>query len=291
MNAPIANASAGAFMRAKARAAWTAFWQEGQTQCVSAAPDVGHELRKHWTAFALTLSPRARVLDLGCGAGAVARTLTAVRRDVHVTGVDFATLPLTINRHFDLLSDTAMEAMPFTDASFAAAVSQFGYEYSQTKDASAEIARVLAPGAQLSLLVHHADSAILAESRARLAAFKALFASRVGSAFCNGDQPTLARELSHLDRSNDVIVQLERTLPLRISRAERERLAIWKAVDDALAPEMWMLEALCQSCVSARDLTHWLSPLNFHFAITATSVILEPNGAAIAWLIGGVRNG
>jgi len=292
MNAPcIANTSLEV-SRDHQRQAWTAFWQEGQTQCVSAAPEIGQELRQHWTAFSATLAPGARVLDLGCGAGAVTRALTAVRRDVHVTGVDFATLPFAINRHFDLLSDTAMESMPFADGSFAAAVSQFGYEYSQTEQAARETARVLAPGAHISFIAHHAGSAILAENRERLAALRALLDSGAGPAFCDGDAPALTHELMTLHaphHSNDVIAQLAHSLPQRITRADRERFAIWKAVEDALAPELWMLEALCAACVAPNDIETWLRALQHHFAIEAAAVLREPNGAPIAWRITGTR--
>ena len=293
MNAPcIANASSGEFLRARAREAWTAFWQEGQSQCISAVPEIGEPLRRHWTAFAAALAPGARVLDLGCGAGAVARAVTRVRSDVHVTGVDFARLPLSINRSFELLSDTAMESMPFADASFAAAASQFGYEYSRTEETARELARVLAPGASLSFVVHHADSSILAANRARLRSIEALFRSQTGAAFCNGDASALGAELSALAREhpdNDVIAQLARTLPLRLTRPTTERTAIWKAVDDALAPEQWMLEALETCCVSPRDIDAWLQPLRQHCEIGTVSLLRESSGDPIAWRIDAVR--
>src|SRR6185436_19368551 len=84
--------------RAKERAAWTAFWQEpGQSRCVAGAPDIQDALTRHWSLFASGLEPGARVLDLGCGAGAVAHSLLAARRDMRVTGIDFAKVPLVIH--------------------------------------------------------------------------------------------------------------------------------------------------------------------------------------------------
>jgi ubiquinone/menaquinone biosynthesis C-methylase UbiE len=293
MNAPcIANASSSEFLRARARKAWTAFWQEGQSECVSTAPGISGALRQHWITFAAALAPGARVLDLGCGAGAVARALTGVRGDVHVSGVDFARVPLSMNRHFELLSDTAMESMPFADASFAAAVSQFGYEYSQTEETARELARVLAPGGRVSFVVHHAESSVLAANRRRLRAIKALLRSRAGAAFCNGDASALDGELSALAREhpdNDVIAQLAHILPLRLTRPAAERAAIWKAVDDALAPEQWMLEALEACCVSPLVLDDWLEPLRQYCEISTVSLLREPSGDPIAWRIDGVR--
>ncbi len=81
--------------RTRIREAWTAFWQNpasGQ-QCIRGAPDVTHVLRRHWLWFAASLAPGARVLDLGCGAGAAASAIVAAGSDLHVTGIDFAMVP------------------------------------------------------------------------------------------------------------------------------------------------------------------------------------------------------
>ena len=81
--------------RTRIREAWTAFWQDpasGQ-QCIRGAPDVTHALRGHWSSFAAQLGAGARILDLGCGAGAAAAAMMAARRDLQVTGVDFAIVP------------------------------------------------------------------------------------------------------------------------------------------------------------------------------------------------------
>ena len=101
------------------RDAWTAFWQDpGQSRCVAGAPDIWHVLTRHWSAFAHSLPQGARVLDLGCGAGAVARELVDSRPDLQVTGIDFARIPLTLHAQIDLLSDTAMENLPFAEGSW-----------------------------------------------------------------------------------------------------------------------------------------------------------------------------
>lgn len=250
-------------------------------------------LNQSLTSTGAPLAPGARVLDLGCGAGAVARALTAARRDVHVTSVDFARLPLSINPHFDLLSDTAMESLPFADASFAAIVSQFGYQYGRTEDTAREMARVLAPGSTYSFAVHHAESSILATGRARLRAFKSLFRSPAGAAFSNGDSSALNSLLSALAAQhpdNDVLPQLVRTLPLRIARPAAERAAIWKAIEDAQAPEQWMLEALDACCVSPDGLAEWLAPLRQFSEVAPALVVRERNGEPIAWRIDGVRH-
>ena len=145
--------------------AWTAFWADpDQSRCAAGAPEIWHVLTKHWSSFARALAPGTRILDLGCGACAVGRLLVGARFDLHVTGIDAAGIPLATYPRIAVLSHTAMEALPFTEPVFGAAVSQYGFEYSRTEVAAREIARVLAPGANLSFLVHHADSAIVAAS-------------------------------------------------------------------------------------------------------------------------------
>ena len=107
-----------------ARNAWTAFWQDpAQSRCVAGSADIQRRLSSHWAAFAESLCAGTRVLDLGCGAGAVARELLKARTDLQVTGIDFARVPLTLHPQVDLLSESPMEALAFAGGSFGAAVS------------------------------------------------------------------------------------------------------------------------------------------------------------------------
>lgn len=89
---------------------------------------------------------------------------------------------------------------------------------------------------------------------------------------------------------NDVLPQLVRTLPLRIARPAAERAAIWKAIEDAPAPEQWMLEALDACCVSPDGLAEWLAPLRQFSEVAPALVVRERNGEPIAWRIDGVRH-
>lgn len=278
--------------RARERAAWTAFWQEpGQSRCLAGAPDIHDVLARHWSLFASGVEPGARVLDLGCGAGAVGRSLLAASRDMRVTGIDFAKVPLVIHTHVELLSDTAMEALPFADASFAAVTSQFGFEYSDTARAAQEMARVLAPEGRFSLVAHHATSGIVATDRVNLSAINAIVGPSMRLPFCSGDALALDTQLSRLvetHRGNTLVMQLARALPIRVGRAQRERAAIWNAIEEALAPEICLAEALQSSCIAPPDLDRWLMPLRAVGEVTTVSVLREPNGAPIAWNVSGV---
>lgn len=281
--------------RTSARKAWTAFWQEPDAasfHCLSSTVEVSAILTTHWASFSEALPPDARVLDLGCGAGAVAHALVQARGDVHVTGVDFAKIPLVIHAQAELLADTAMEFLPFEDASFSAVVSQFGFEYSRTQQAARELARVLPPGAHFSLLAHHAGSDVIAGLAERLRALVALVDETTQASFCGGDVTAFNARLAALQRSfpfDPVIAKLAQALPARVTRAQRERIAIWNAVADALAPERCILEAVQAACVAPEDLDEWLGPLCSVCDVSEASALRVRSGAPIAWRIEGVR--
>jgi SAM-dependent methyltransferase len=278
--------------RDRTRRAWTAFWQEpGQAGCISVAPDISAVLEEHWSCFSATLPADARILDLGCGAGAVGRTLVSLRGDLSVTGVDFAKVPLTLRPRLEVLSDTAMESLPFADAGFAAATSQFGFEYSQTRRAAAETARVLTPGAPFLFLTHHAGSAVVAADRARLDALLGFLSHTTRAAFCSAD-PFFTAQMSALSRAHPhdtLVAELARALPPRLARPAREREAIWNAVEDALAPELCLAEALSACCVAPQDLDRWIGALRDDFNLNSVSILHDPIGAPLAWIVSGVR--
>jgi SAM-dependent methyltransferase len=280
---------------AGARNAWTAFWQQpAQSRCAAGAPDLWEPLTNHWARFATSLPPATRVLDLGCGAGAVARLLLAAREDVHVTGVDFARIPLTIFPRVELLSDTAMECLPFPDRSFGAVVSQFGYEYSQRTAAANEMARVLAPGARIAIVAHHSHSDIVVTNRSRLAALTRLLGPAMRAAFCAGDVAAFDAQMTSLTAchgADTLVAELARSLPSRLGRTQRERVAIWNAIGEALAPEHCIAQCLDASCVAPAELEQWLQPLRAIGELEPVSILREPGGDPLAWSIAGVCTG
>lgn len=199
-------------------------------------------------------------------------------------------MPLAFHEQFELLSETNMEALPFVDESLGAAVSQFGYEYSQTDRTAEEMARVLVPGARFCFVVHHADSAIVVADRCAADALDAL--QSVRKVFCSGDASALNARITRLVSRyprNRAVAELARALPSRIGRSRRERLAIWKTIEDALAPERAISRALRSSCVDPQKLDDWLAPLRQASQALAVSVLHEPNGRPIAWKIDGLR--
>jgi ubiquinone/menaquinone biosynthesis C-methylase UbiE len=280
--------------QARDRRAWTQFWADSaQSGCAVGAPEIWASLLGHWSAFAASLPRGARVLDLGCGAGAVGRMLLMAREDLRVTGVDAANVPRSRLPRMELLSETDMELLPFDDGSFSAVVSQFGYEYSHTRDSARELTRVLAPGAPLSFLVHHSESAIVNANRARLGAVVAFLAPTMRASFCSGDAAGLASQITLLVQrypDDTLIAQLARALPTRLGWLMEKRVSTWELLEDALAPEMQVSGSLNACCVAPSQIDAWSEPLREACELEPITILREPNGTPIAWCATGFRS-
>lgn len=153
--------------------AWENYWREQQGRgCVPDAPGIASVLANCWTGFARMLPRRTAVLDLGTGAGAVLALLGASRPDLELIGIDsIASLP-GVPAAGQIRTGVRMEALPFADASFDAACSQFGFEYSDMDLAAKELARVLKPASPMRLVVHDRDGPIVRQSASRLEALR-----------------------------------------------------------------------------------------------------------------------
>jgi SAM-dependent methyltransferase len=156
-------------------AAWSDFW------AVNAGAPQGGCLPQRWAAiedaqaavwreFITSLPEGAKVLDLATGDGRVLGWMRASRADLVLTGIDLAPALPAPPEGTETRGGVAMESLPFGDGEFAAVVSQFGFEYGEVAKVAAEIARVLAPGGMVGLMVHRGDGPILEHNLARRAA-------------------------------------------------------------------------------------------------------------------------
>jgi SAM-dependent methyltransferase len=156
-------------------AAWSDFW------AVNAGAPQGGCLPQRWAAiedaqaavwreFITSLPEGAKVLDLATGDGRVLGWMRAARADLVLTGIDLAPALPEPPEGTETRGGVAMESLPFGDGTFAAVVSQFGFEYGEVAKVAAEIARVLAPGGRVGLMVHRGDGPILEHNLARRAA-------------------------------------------------------------------------------------------------------------------------
>jgi len=108
------------------------------------------------TIARLPLDEEHRLLDVGCGTGALLYRLTAIHPATRLVGVDPVPAMLKVARR-KLPSDIALhegwaEQLPFADAQFDLVVSCSMFHYvARPLDALIEMRRVLRPGGQLVL--------------------------------------------------------------------------------------------------------------------------------------------
>ncbi|MEO8754665.1 MAG: methyltransferase domain-containing protein [Casimicrobiaceae bacterium] len=100
--------------------------------------------------------PGQRVLDAGCGSGALLEALLSMQPGVRAAGLDASDAMLAVARErlpsAVALSVGDVHAMPFTAASFDIVVSASSFHYWQDKpQALHEVSRVLSPGGLLVL--------------------------------------------------------------------------------------------------------------------------------------------
>ena len=304
---PIANAAkpptagplvlGGRSDKAAGQGLWSTFWQDSSSanqpheRCF--VPGDGRQaVDRRWAAFADALPAGAQVIDLGCGAGVVGRSLIGHRSDVAVTGVDWADVPPTMTANLTIRRGVRMEDLPFDDNSFDAAVSLFGVEYGDMIRIAAELQRVLRPGAQFSFLVHHADSEILREGSTRRRALRESLSGNMKAAFLAGrtagveQQRQLLKNRFPGEPSLKLITDYFR---LNVTRTRAERHAMWQNLARDLDPEICLLMHLERAAKSAAEMGSWLIPLLSAMGLVSVSILRRKSGEAIAWDVSGTR--
>lgn len=274
--------------------AWTAFWrdQNDASGCCAGAPEIRRPIQEHWQELAKSLPARSRILDLCCGSGVAGLALIEADPLTRVTGVDFAAVPASHNPRMEILANVRIECLPFADASFDAAVSQFGFEYASVEQASRELARVLRPSARISFLVHHAEARIVTDSRQHRRTLEAICGRAVEKAFLAGSVAALTQMLSLIRRQypyERIVEDAGQGLRRHISLPAVHRLQIWQAVKAALTPELVMLADLEDAAVSPEQMPAWLRPLAKSFDLQLPSVLAMASGRPLCWTIEGTR--
>jgi ubiquinone/menaquinone biosynthesis C-methylase UbiE len=273
------------------RRAWNEFWKEQNrngSACLQRAPSLlVSALAQHWRAFAAHLPLNATILDLGCGSGAVGRALTTSRSDLRLHGIDFAELEGVQNAAYaSVEANTAMERLPFENRRFFGAASQFGFEYSRIQDSVTELARVMVPGAPLSLIVHHAEGPIVIDNRRSLRAYQRLLSPEMERLFLTGhraavEDGAIAAASSACDPTVAFVAQALRE---RVSEPRSVRTKSWLAVKEALMPELVLATALDRSAISDASIDRWLAHFGDYFEDLRASP-LEAGGMPFAWRV------
>jgi SAM-dependent methyltransferase len=276
---------------------WSAYWQEF---CLENVPhercyipgDGRFAVDRHWAHFADALPRGAQVLDLGCGAGIVGRILLSRRNDLRVTGIDFAKVPTPAVDNLTILPQVSMEAIPFEDGCFDAAISLFGIEYGNIQKTAGELGRLLKPGARFSFLVHHLESEIVREGSTRRKGLRELLSGKVKASFLAGNIPGVDQQTKRLGYqfpNEPSVRQFSIYLRHHVTRARADRQAAWENLLGGLNPEIALLTQLEKSAKSATKMCSWLVSLLPIMRIVSVSVLRRNSGKPIAWQVNGVR--
>jgi len=169
---------------------WTEYWRSGRGGCLTDEAPVSarNHLAAQWRAWFFDLPRGARIVDLACGSGEVARIALALSEEAHLTfsieGVDLAdgiggTERPGNGTTLRLLGGVDLCRLPFPADCFDCAVSQFGIEYADAEGACREVARVLKSANRGLFLMHHSESEITRAARARLQAFASVVGNSV----------------------------------------------------------------------------------------------------------------
>jgi SAM-dependent methyltransferase len=276
---------------------WSTYWRDfgegDQLPERCHIPGDGRQVvDRHWTWFANGLPRGAQVLDIGCGAGTVGRSLLDCRPDLFVTGIDFAQVTASPVPGLAIQQGIRMEAMPFEGGSFDAAVSLFGIEYGNVAQTARELARVLKRGARFSFVMHHAESEIAREGSARVFGIRDALSGKVKDAFLAGDAARLDQQRLRLQNQHPgepTVKLLCDYFGRTIGRLREERHAIWPKLEDDVAVEVALTGYMVRCARSAEQLGAWLAPLLNVMAAVEVSAMRRGSGEPIAWVVSGTR--
>lgn len=287
-------------------AAWSDFWAANagapQGGCLpqrwAAIEDAQADA---WRSFIAALPEGAKVLDLATGDGRVLGWMHAARGDLDLTGIDLAPdLPApptgTTTR-----GGIAMESLPFGDGEFAAVVSQFGFEYGDVAAVAGEIARVLAHGGSVGLMVHRGDGPILEHNLARRAAIGwVLEEQKLGAILRqaldapNGGPNVTAQVAAAIGLVGanrfgedspgwEIPEALRRAVLLGAEAGQDSILATVSEIEARAANEVGRIASLERACGVADQREALAAAFAGHgLSLQATSDVCEPSGRAMA---------
>ena len=160
---------------------WEGYWRSTREAAAHKAGGPQDEvLARFWTGFfesTLPNYPYPRLLDVGCGNGAVVRFVFDTAKHLGIAqpsvyGLDRSSAALTeFHKRFPSSSGIVADArqMPFGDGVFDLVASQFGVEYAGI-DAIGHAARLVAPNGVLAAILHLKNGAIFRECAINLEA-------------------------------------------------------------------------------------------------------------------------
>lgn len=151
------------------RDSWSRYWAAGALHSCggSFADNYADEIGQFWCEEFGSWRADARVIDLATGNGALPKLIVdTLSAWPEIDAVDLADIaprwPRALAKaeraRLRFHPRVAAEKLPFADASFDYAISQYGLEYSDLVRSLPELRRVLRPGARVALVLHHRES-------------------------------------------------------------------------------------------------------------------------------------
>ena len=165
------------------QAAWSRYWKQGALHSLpgSYSGNYAGPIERFWIDNFATLGRGRRMLDIATGNGPIPQLACAYcdGRDAGMPRIDAIDLaqvapvwvpsqPASCREALHFHPGVSAESLPFDDASFDLVTSQYGIEYCDDDRTAPEVARVLAPGGRVALLLHHADSRLVQVAREEL---------------------------------------------------------------------------------------------------------------------------
>jgi len=152
------------------QAVWSRYWAHGASHSCGGSYGNRYEgaLAAFWRAAFAALAPQARLLDIATGNGPLPRLLldadpagasSCDAIDLAQLAPDWvAELAPAQRARVRFHGQQPAETLPFADGRFDLVMSQYGLEYTDLARSVPELLRVLKPGGQVRLVVHHKDA-------------------------------------------------------------------------------------------------------------------------------------
>jgi len=210
-----------------------------------------------------------------------------------ITGVDYADVDDQHNVGFPIMGSTSITQMPFDDASFGCAVSQFGLEYADPKESGAELTRILKPGSTVRFIIHNADSPIVKSNLKRQEILDHIYyAPVIRSHAMNQQLNELQSDFNGLIGKygqEPLIIEIASAIRSTLSDPKPVREKALTDLWEGMAQEMNIINALRSAAVSQDDLEAWLSSLGEEFTFSPPETVSYENNI-LCWSISGTRS-
>src|SRR5690606_13928820 len=165
------------------QAAWSRYWKQDVLHSLpgSFSGNYSGRIERFWLDNFAALGSGRRMLDIATGNGAIPQLACAhcAGRPAGMPRIDaidlaqispawVASQPASCRDALHFHAGVSAESLPFADAAFDLVTSQYGIEYCDDARTAPEVARVLAPGGRVALLLHHAGSRLAEVAREEL---------------------------------------------------------------------------------------------------------------------------